>query len=146
MRLTLQSDYALRLLMQVAAAGGRRVTIAEVAERFGISKNHLMKVAQTLGREGFLETVRGRSGGLRLARPPGEIRLGALLQSVEGGFALVECFPGGAGGCLLTPACRLKGVLGEAVTAFLEVLDRYTLDDLVTDNPMLKDLLNKEAA
>lgn len=145
MRLNLQSDYALRLLMHLAASDGELITIKRVAERFRISQNHLTKVAYLLGREGFIETVRGRSGGLRLARKPATIRIGEVVRYMED-LALVECFPGGAGGCFIVPACRLKGVLREALDAFLSVLDRYTIGDLTANNPKLRSLLDSEAA
>jgi Rrf2 family transcriptional regulator, nitric oxide-sensitive transcriptional repressor len=144
-RLNLQSDYALRLLMHLAASDGELITIKQVAERFSISQNHLTKVAYLLGREGFIETVRGRSGGLRLARKPATIRIGEVVRYMED-LALVECFPGGGGGCFIVPACRLKGVLREALDAFLSVLDRYTIGDLTANNPKLRSLLNSEAA
>ena len=146
MRLNLQSDYALRLLMQLAASGGELVTIREVAERYGVSQNHLTKVAYTLGRKGFVETVRGRSGGMRLARPASRIPIGDVVREMESDLALVECFPGGAGGCLITGACKLKGVLNEALNAFLAVLDRYTIADLTKRNTGLKQLLGVEAS
>jgi Rrf2 family nitric oxide-sensitive transcriptional repressor len=145
MRLNLQSDYALRLLMQLAVNPDRLVTIAEVSDRFRISRNHLMKVAHLLGREGFVQTVRGRSGGLRLARPSEEISVGEVVRRMEADFAIVECFPGGGGGCLITPGCRLKGVLREALEAFLSVLDRSTLADLTRKNALLQDLLREAA-
>jgi Rrf2 family nitric oxide-sensitive transcriptional repressor len=146
MRLNLQSDYALRLLMHLAANDGQLVTIKQVADRFRISQNHLMKVAHVLGREGFIQTVRGRSGGLRLARRPETIRIGDVVRRMEGDFALVECFTGGAAGCFIVPACRLKGVLREALEAFMSVLDRYTIGDLSANNLKLRKLLNSEAA
>jgi Rrf2 family nitric oxide-sensitive transcriptional repressor len=146
MRLNLQSDYALRLLMHLAANDGELVTIKQVADRFRISQNHLMKVAHVLGREGFIQTVRGRSGGLRLARRPETIRIGDVVRRMEGDFALVECFPGGAAGCFIVPACRLKGVLREALEAFMSVLDRHTIGDLSANNPKLRKLLISEAA
>lgn len=145
MRLNLQSDYALRLLMHLAANEKELITIKQVAERFRISQNHLTKVAYLLGREGFIETVRGRSGGLKLARKPAAIRIGDVVRYMED-LALVECFPSGAGGCFIVPACRLKGVLREALDAFLAVLDRYTIGDLTAHNPKLRGLLNSEAA
>lgn len=132
--------------MQVAASDGELVTIHEVAERFGISENHLMKVAHTLGRQGIIATVRGRAGGMRLARAADTIRIGDVVRRMEGDLALVECFPGGAGNCLIVRACRLKGVLHEALDAFMSVLDRYTLADLTADNPKLRGLLGNEAA
>jgi Rrf2 family transcriptional regulator, nitric oxide-sensitive transcriptional repressor len=145
MRLNLQSDYALRLLMHLAANPDRLVTIRTVADRFRISQNHLMKVAFLLGREGLIQTVRGRAGGLRLARRPESIRVGDVVRRMEGDIQLVECFSAEPGGCLISRACRLKGVLHEALDAFLGVLDRYTLADLTT-NPKLRALLNQEAA
>ena len=130
MRLTDFSDYSLRLLMYAAANEERLVTIEETAALYGISRAHLMKVANQLTRAGFLEAVRGRSGGLRLAARPEDIRLGDVLRVTEPDFALVECF-GGSNNCRLTPRCRLRGVLGEALAAFSDTLDRYTLADLL---------------
>lgn len=146
MRLNLQSDYALRLLMQLAANDDALVTIREVANCYGISQNHLTKVAYTLGSKGFIKTVRGRSGGMRLARTADEISVGDVVREMENDLALVECFPGGAGGCRITGACKLKHVLGEALHAFLEVLDRYTIADLTDRNPALRRLLEVESA
>ena len=146
MRLNVQSDYALRLLMQLAVQDGELVTIAEVAERFGVSKNHLMKIASVLARQGYIESARGRSGGLRLARPAEKISVGEVIRCTEADFAIVECFQEGKSQCLITPCCRLQRVLGEAVEAFLAVLDRYSLEDLVRRNPELRLLLGKGAA
>lgn len=146
MRLNLQSDYALRLLMQLAINKGKLCTIADIASSYGISKNHLMKVANALGRAGFIDTIRGRSGGLRLARNASSIGVGEVVCTTEGDFALVECLQSGKNSCLVTPVCRLKGVLGEATAAFISVLDKYTIADLVAVNPALRDLLNLEAA
>ena len=146
MRLNVQSDYALRLLMQLAVQDGELVTIAEVAERFGVSKNHLMKIASVLARQGYIESARGRLGGLRLARPAGQVRVGEVIRCTEADFAIVECFQEGKSQCLITPCCKLQRVLGEAVEAFLAVLDRYTLEDLVRRNAELRLLLAKEAA
>jgi Rrf2 family nitric oxide-sensitive transcriptional repressor len=146
MRLNLQSDYALRLLMHLAANDDRLVTIGEVAGRFGISQNHLMNVAHLLGREGFIETVRGRSGGLRLAQDAGEIGVGDVVRRMESDLAIVACFQGGDSACLLARACRLKGALHEALEAFLTVLDRYTIGDLTVKNPKLRALLGAGAA
>ncbi len=146
MRLNVQSDYALRLLMHLAVRDGELVTIAEVADRFGVSKNHLMKIASLLAREGYIEAARGRSGGLRLAKSPGEIPVGEVVRHTEADFAIVECFQEGKSACLITPCCKLQRVLREAVEAFLVVLDSYTLDDLVRRNPKLRLLLGEEAA
>ena len=105
-----------------------------------------MKVANTLSRHGFVDSVRGRAGGLRLAKPASEIYIGDVVRTVEADMAVVECFQDGKGECLITPACRLKGVFNEALNAFLAVLDRYTLHDLVTRNPPLRGLLQIKAA
>jgi Rrf2 family nitric oxide-sensitive transcriptional repressor len=130
MRLTLHTDYALRLLMYLALRPQRRCTIEEVAGAYGISRNHLMKVALTLTREGFVDSLRGRSGGLQLALAPARIGLGAVVRKTEDGFDLVECFDPASNTCLIAPACRLKQPLAEAARAFLAVLDGYTLADL----------------
>jgi Rrf2 family nitric oxide-sensitive transcriptional repressor len=130
MRLTNFSDYALRVLMYAAARSDRLITIEETAVVFGISRAHLMKVANQLTRAGFLKATRGRTGGLALARRPDKIRLSEVLRATESDFALVECFAP-ENNCLITPRCRLKGVLKEALTAFIETLDRYTLADLI---------------
>ncbi len=146
MRLTLQSDYSLRMLMHLAARPGELTTIASTAALYDISKNHLMKVANILGRDGYIDTVRGRTGGLRLSRAASKINVGAVVRHMEGEISLVECFPGGNDQCLITPACKLKGVLGEAVEAFFKVLDKYTIADLVNGNKQLLELLNVDAA
>jgi Rrf2 family nitric oxide-sensitive transcriptional repressor len=137
MRLTSYSDYSLRLLMYAASKREGLVTIQGAADAYGISRNHLMKVAFDLGRLGYLETVRGRGGGLRLARAPEAIGLGALLRQTEEDFRIVECFDPATNGCVISRACRLKGILKEATDAWLAVMDRYTLADLTGRNPAL---------
>ncbi|MGO4677755.1 Rrf2 family transcriptional regulator [Bosea sp. 2YAB26] len=130
MRLTSFSDYSLRILMYAAAKSERLITIEETSLAYGISRAHLMKVANLLTKAGFLRAVRGRSGGLVLARLPTEIGIGEVLRLTEPDFALVECF-GSGNGCLVTSRCRLKGILHEALAAFLSTIDRYTLADLM---------------
>lgn len=130
MRLTDFSDYSLRLLMYAAVRDDQLITIEETAQVYGISRAHLMKVANQLTRAGFLKAVRGRSGGLALARRPEQIRLGDVLRATEPDFALVECFRSD-NLCLITPRCRLRGMLKEALAAFSGTLDRYTLADLL---------------
>jgi Rrf2 family nitric oxide-sensitive transcriptional repressor len=130
-QLTRYSDYALRVLIYLAVHRGRLVTIEEIARGYGISRAHLMKVVHELGRCGYVETVRGRRGGLRLGRPPEDIGVGEVMRSTEGRMALVECFEPEQNECPIEPACRLRLVLHEALSAFLAVLDRYTLADLV---------------
>lgn len=135
MRLTLMTDYALRLLMYVARQPDRLCTIGEVAAAYGISEAHLMKVTHHLGRAGFLETVRGKGGGMRLARPPAQVNLGEVVRTIEPDFALVECFDDASNGCTLTGDCRLAGVIAGALGAFLAHLDGYTLADLLRRTP-----------
>ncbi len=130
MRLTNFSDYALRVLMYAAAQPDRLITIEETAERYGISRAHLMKVVNLLTRAGYLAAVRGRSGGVRLGRPADKIVLGEVIRTTEPDFELVECFVPDTN-CRITPSCRLRGVLGEALVAFVSTLDKYTLADLV---------------
>jgi Rrf2 family nitric oxide-sensitive transcriptional repressor len=131
MRLTLHTDYALRLLMLLAMEQDGLHTIEEVARRYGISRNHLMKVTQTLAQFGYLESVRGRGGGIRLGRPAAAINLGAVVRATEDSFALVECFDRERNTCVVASACGLRGPLDEALHAFLTALDRYSLNDLV---------------
>ena len=137
MRLTVYTDYGLRLLMYVALKKGELATIQEVADAYGISKNHLMKVTYDLGRYGFLETVRGRGGGFRLARASEQIGLGDVVRRMEEDFAMVECFAPSSNRCAITGSCRLKGILKDALGAYLAVLDHYTLADLTGRNPAL---------
>jgi len=132
------------MLMHLAVNAPNLVTIAEVAERYDISKNHLMKVAHTLVQDGSVTSVRGRNGGLRLARPASAINIGQVTRALEQKSALVDCFPGGHGACLIAPACRLKGALAEALEAFYAVLDRYCLADLVSKNHALEALLEMD--
>jgi len=141
MKLTLLSDYSLRVLMHLAINQGALVTIAQTADRYNISKNHLMKVAHQLGQQGHIETVRGRSGGLRLAKSPQDIILGHVIREMEQNTVLVACFPGGKGGCLVTKECRLKSILHDAQNVFFDYLDKFTLADLVVDNSSLEHLL-----
>lgn len=132
MRLTQFSEYALRLLVFAAAHPDRLVTVEEAATAYDISRTHLMKVANLLVRQSFLKGVRGRAGGLTLARPPGEILLGALVRATEPAFAAVECF-GEAEGLSLMSLERWRGIQAEAMAAFLAELDRYSLRDLAAD-------------
>jgi Rrf2 family nitric oxide-sensitive transcriptional repressor len=126
MQLTKFSDYALRVLMYTHAAGGRRVTIEEIAAAYRISRAHLMKVANSLTRAGYLTALRGRSGGLVLARLAEEICLGEVVRTTEPSFAIVECFSTN-NQCVVTDRCRLARVFDQALTAFLAVLDQHTL-------------------
>jgi len=141
MRLTFYTDYSLRLMMYAAVRHGEVVKIQDVADAYGISKNHLMKVAFELGRKGYLETLRGRGGGFRLARAPDKIRLGDVVRETEEDFTLVECFDPKTDRCAITGPCRLRGVLRKALQAYFAVLDEYTLADLAVKHPVLERML-----
>lgn len=130
MHLTLHADYSLRMLLYLANAPGRTVTTAEISEAFGISKHHLVRVAQSLGDCGYIRILPGRSGGLQLGKPPAEIRIGDVVRHTEPGFRIVECFDEETNTCPIVPVCRLKGILEGALQAFLHELDGYTLADL----------------
>ena len=130
MRLTNFSDFALRLLMYAAAQKDRLITIEEASQVYNISRAHLMKVANALTKAGYLRAVRGRSGGLVLAKPPHEIKVGDVIRATEPDFVLVECFASGSK-CTITRYCQLRGILHEGLDAFNAVLDKYTLADLM---------------
>jgi Rrf2 family nitric oxide-sensitive transcriptional repressor len=146
MRLTVYTDYALRLLMYLAVHVEPRPTVAEVATSYGISRNHLMKVVYDLSLAGYVATTRGKKGGLRLGRPAAEIGLGEVVRHTEPDMALVPCAAPEGAPCAIAPACRLKGALFRAQAAFLEVLDGYTLADLVENRAVLGGLLERHAA
>jgi Rrf2 family transcriptional regulator, nitric oxide-sensitive transcriptional repressor len=141
MRLTAYTDFSLRVLMYLALHPDRRPTIAEIAERYGISKAHLMKVVYQLGLMGYVETIRGKGGGLRLAKRLEDITVGEIVRRTEPDMALVACFDPGQPACVIAPACRLKGKLGEARAAFLKVLDDCTLAEVMENRPALEVLL-----
>lgn len=130
MRLTTMTDYSLRLLMYVGQHPERLCTISEVAQAYGISEAHLMKVTHQLGLHGWIETVRGKGGGMRLARAPAEINVGEVVRSIEPDFNLVECFSTG-NTCVLTNHCELTTLLGGAINAFIGHLSEHTLADLL---------------
>lgn len=135
MRLAEYTDYALRVLMYCATNAGRLVTVAELAEHHGLSKNHLMKIVSHLANQGVLETIRGRGGGLRLLMPPEQIRVGDIVRRSETDFRLVECFDSRTNTCSLTPTCRLKPLFERALAAYLHELDGATLADLTVAPP-----------
>ena len=142
MRLTLFTDYAFRLLIHVATAEPELVTIAATADRFGISRHHLTKIANELVRGGYLAAVRGRNGGLRLGKPANEINIGEITRFLESGMPLVECFDRERNKCVITPACDLKHMLKDAEDAFYAVLSRQSLADLMNKREKLKHLLS----
>lgn len=131
MRLTDYTDYALRVLMHLGAHPGEIITSREISQAHGISHNHLTKIVHQLGQLGVLTNLRGRSGGIRLARPPEEIMLGAVIRMTEPDFQMVECFSQNST-CMLTNRCKLKGLLSEATGAYLARLDQVPLSALLT--------------
>jgi Rrf2 family nitric oxide-sensitive transcriptional repressor len=141
MRLTLRTDYALRVLIQLALAPERLGSIRAIAAAYGISENHLMKVVHNLVQKGYVESSRGRGGGIRLAREASAIVVGDVVRNMEDDLALVECFDVASNACAITRACRLKGILFEALGAFLAVLDRYTIADLLGPAAELRAIL-----
>ena len=141
MKLTTFTDYCLRVLIYLGADPDRRATIAEIATSFDISESHLTKVVHFLGKKGWVATVRGKGGGMFLGALPESINLGAVVRAAEGAPVPAGCFDASAEHCSIARLCRLRGVLGEAVGAFLAVLDRYTLADLVVNREALASVL-----
>lgn len=135
------TDYALRILMTLAVRAPERVPTSRIAATFGLSEHHLSKVATQLAREGFVVSERGRSGGLTLARPADQIRVGAVVRAMKRNDPVVECF-GPNKSCLILPACGLRGALAQAQEAFFATLDRYTLADVTRSQDALAGLLN----
>ncbi|MDE2182947.1 MAG: Rrf2 family transcriptional regulator [Alphaproteobacteria bacterium] len=142
MRLTLHTDYSLRVLMFCAVKGDDLSTIQEIVHRFGISEGHVMKVVHALGQKGYLETIRGKHGGMRLARKSSQIRVGAVVRDMEEELGVVGCLQGERDFCRIESGCVLKGALREATNAFLSVLDRLTIEDLVKPRRPLARLLD----
>jgi Rrf2 family nitric oxide-sensitive transcriptional repressor len=142
MRLTSFTDYSLRVLMYLAADPDRRATIAEIARAYAISQHHLVKVVHSLGRAGVLANVRGRGGGIELARPPEAINVGAVVRATEGPAMPAECFAPESNACRIARACRLQAALRDAAEAFLAVLDGYTLADLTRNRAALARVLH----
>ena len=141
MRLTLHTDYALRMLVYLALHQDKPSRVTDVAESYGISRNHLLKVALRLAKLGYVTTLRGRTGGIALARCPDAINLGEVVRQMEDGFVLVDCMRAEGGTCAISPACRLKGVVGKALEAFLSIFDDYTLADIAGNQAELAELL-----
>lgn len=137
MKLTRYTDYAMRVMIHLGTRDGELASIAEIARLYELSHPNLMKVVQDLGHAGYVETVRGRHGGVRLARPADRISLGELVRHTEAGFQLVDCRD-----CVISPACGLPGILAEATRAFLGVLDKYTVADLLVRRSALRQLFS----
>ncbi len=142
MQLKKYTDYALRVLIFVGMKReGELASIKEISETFGISHHHLSKIVHELNKEQLVETVRGRYGGIRLAKPAQDINVGTVVRSIEQDFALLECFDRDRNHCIISPACKLKHALHEALEAFFAVLDRYTLADLIVNEDELLALM-----
>lgn len=142
MHLTQYTDYSLRILMFLATRQeDQLVRSKEIADIYGISNNHLIKIVRQLSTSGYIETIRGRSGGMRLAKDPSAINIGEVVRDMEENFHIVECFDKENNRCIISDACRLKGVLNEALEAFITVLDKYTLGDMILNKEKLYALL-----
>ena len=142
MQFTHFTDYSLRTLIYLGALQSRLVTISEVAGNYGISQSHLTKVVHQLANRGYIQTMRGKGGGMRLARLPQLINIGDVVRDMEENINLVECFNAKNQSCPLLPACTLKSVLAEARKNFFDTLDRYTLADLLTNQSSLRKMLD----
>lgn len=140
MKLTRFTDYSLRVLMHLGLQENSRVTIREISESYDISRNHLMKVVSLLTRMGYLDARRGPGGGIALARLAEDICLADVIMDMEDDLIMVECF-GADGECVISPVCELKGVLDQALTAYLDTLRNYTLADLLTPKAKLSRIL-----
>lgn len=141
MKITMHTDYALRVLIQAGLAHGELVRIADIARSYDISRNHLMKIVQRLGALGYLETLQGRHGGIRLARAPNAIAVGHVVRDFEAGIPLVECFEPDKSRCRIQGVCRLKRALAAAREAFFASLDDVTIADLLLPRRRLEQLL-----
>jgi Rrf2 family nitric oxide-sensitive transcriptional repressor len=141
MKLTTFTDYSLRVLIYLAVQPGQRATIGQIAAAFDVSENHLVKVAHFLGKRGWVHNVRGKGGGMELARAPQEIGVGAVVRETEGISQIAACFAEHGGDCAIAPLCRLREVLEEGVAGFYRVLDGYTLADLAGNHEQLAAVL-----
>ncbi len=137
MQLTLYTDFSLRVLIYLSMHPDRLVTIREISDYFAISRNHLVKVVHNLSRQGIIDTVQGKRGGLRLASEAASLTVGAIVRATEPHFHMAECFqPEAEGRCAVEPVCGLKHVLDEATDAYLQVLDRHKVGDLLLRAPV----------
>lgn len=142
LRLTVYTDYSLRTLVYLCVQKENYLaTIQEIADTYNISKNHLMKVTYDLGKHGYIETIRGRGGGIRLAVDPSKVTIGEIVRKTEDDMMIVECFEANKNACIISPVCKMKHALNEATKAFLNVLDQYTLADVTFNKDDVLDFL-----
>ncbi|SES15152.1 transcriptional regulator, BadM/Rrf2 family [Gracilibacillus ureilyticus] len=144
MRLKKYTDYALRVLIYTATKKEEKASIKEIADTFFISTEHVRKVVHQLSVNEYIETTRGRNGGITLAKQPGDINIGSVIRLMENDFYMLECFDGGHNQCVITSACKLRHVIGSAMQAFFQILDSYTLDDLIENKDELRELMGTE--
>jgi Rrf2 family nitric oxide-sensitive transcriptional repressor len=140
-QLTTYTDYALRTLMALAVVAPEKLTVRQISAGYGISQHHLLKVVQQLSALGHLETMRGKAGGVRLAKAPQQIRVGLVVRQVEPELGLVSCLRSGDAPCTIAPVCRLQSILRDATEHFLAELDAYTLADLIQPKAQIRSLL-----
>lgn len=141
MQLTQYTDFALRTLIALGLNPGDRLTVTDISRSYGISRNHLVKVVVRLAELGFIETLRGKGGGIYLAKSPADIRIGQVVRAMEAELGVVECLQTGGGGCVIAPVCRLKTLLRGATQQFLAALDEPTLEDVLRQRAPLSRLL-----
>jgi len=146
MQLTLYTDYSLRVLIYLGMRPEKQVTISEMAEAYGISRNHLVKVVHHLGQTGYVHTTRGKSGGMRLGKPVEEIVIGQVVRQTEPHMNLLECFEEETNTCPIAAACALKNVLYRARKAFIDTLDGYTLADVLGNRVQIEQILIAESS
>jgi len=132
MHITRYTDYSLRVLIYLSTSGDQLTTIKQISDSYGISRNHLMKVVHQLNKKGYIETIRGKKGGMKLRMQPADINIGVLVRETEQDLSVVECLTGNDR-CRISPVCGLKGMFSEAIEAFLKTLDQYTLEDVIPE-------------
>lgn len=143
MQLTQYTDYSLRVLIYLSLRKPEELaTITDISTFYGISRNHLVKVVHNLANQGFIQTIRGKHGGMRLARPAANISIGEVIRQTENHFDIAECFDKITNNCAITPVCALKSILAEARSGFFQVLDRYTIADAISQKHTLSKRIN----
>jgi len=144
MQLTLYTDYALRTLVYLGLHPDKLCTISEIADAYDISRNHLVKITHHLGKTDYVQTLRGKSGGMKLAMPPGDINIGQIIRITEPHMNILECFDADANTCPIITTCALKHALYQARKAFMDVLDGYTLADVLGNQNQVRNLLDSK--